>query len=134
MNAANPYESPSAKSESRSWRRIDFFAVGLWVTIPIAILAGRQLLLPVFTEFGVKLPTATQYLLSFSSPILFTIASLVVLLAISTFPPRQHATPIHVACMHFEDARCCGMFAVDSWSFVALVAGSELTSRSIMLG
>ena len=86
MNASNPYESPSTKSESHSWRPIDFFVVGLWLAIPIGVFVGRRLLLPVFTDFDVELPTATQYLLSLYSPILLTIASLVVLLAIFIIP------------------------------------------------
>jgi hypothetical protein len=86
MNASNPYESPSTKSEACSWRRIDFFVIGLWIAIPVGVFFGRQLLLPVFTDFDVELPTATQYLLSFYSPILLTIASLAVLLAIFIIP------------------------------------------------
>ncbi len=86
MNASNPYESPSTTSESRSWRPIDFFVVGLWLAIPIGVFVGRQLLLPVFEDFGVELPTATQYLLHFYSPYLITIASVVVLLAMFIIP------------------------------------------------
>ena len=86
MNASNPYESPSTKSKSSSWRAIDFLVAGLWLAIPIGVFVGRRLLLPVFTEFGVELPTATQYLLRPYSPIPFTIASLVVLLAIFSIP------------------------------------------------
>ncbi len=86
MNASNPYESPSTTSESRSWRPIEFFVVGLWLAIPISVFVGQQLLLPVFEDFGVELPTATQYLLHFYSPYLFTIASVVVLLAMFIVP------------------------------------------------
>ena len=86
MNASNPYESPSTNTESRSWRPIDFVIVGVWLAIPIGVFVGRQPLLHVFTDFGVELPTATQYLLSFFSPILLTIASLVVLLGIFIIP------------------------------------------------
>ena len=86
MNASNPYESPSTTSESHSWRPIDFLVVGLWLAIPIAVFVGRQLLLPVFEDFGVELPTATQYLLHFNSPYLLTIASVVVLLAMFIIP------------------------------------------------
>jgi len=86
MNAANPYESPPTTLESRSRRPIDFFVVGLWLAIPIGVFAGQQLLLPVFEEFGVALPTATQYLLHFNSPYLFAIVSVVVLLTIFIIP------------------------------------------------
>lgn len=86
MNTPTPYEPPATKSESHSWRRIDFFAAGLWITIPIAVFVGRKKLLPVFDDFGVELPISSQYLLSFSSPVLLAIASLIVLLAMFTVP------------------------------------------------
>jgi hypothetical protein len=86
MNAPNPYASSSTKSESSSWRTIDFFAAGLWLAIPIALFIGRRELLPVFEDFGVELPTATQYLLRLYSPIPFAIAALVVFLAILSIP------------------------------------------------
>ncbi|QDT08232.1 hypothetical protein [Planctomycetes bacterium K23_9] len=86
MNAANPYESPSTTSESRSWRPIEFFVVGLWLAIPIGVFAGQQLLLPVFEDFGVELPAATKYLLHFYSPYLVAIVSVVVLLLMFIIP------------------------------------------------
>ena len=86
MNASNPYASPSTTSESRSWRPIDFFAVGLWLAIPTCVFVGRELLLPVFEDFEVELPTATQYLLYFYSAALITLASVVVLLAMFIIP------------------------------------------------
>ena len=86
MNTSNPYEPTSTQIESRSCRPIDFFVVGLWLAIPVGVFVGRQLLLPVFSDFEVELPTATQSLLSFYSPISLTIASLVVLLAILIIP------------------------------------------------
>jgi hypothetical protein len=86
MNASNPYESPSTKSKSSSWRPIDFLVAGLWLAVPIGVFAGRRLLLPVFTDFDVELPTATEYLLRPYSPVPFTIASLVVLLAVLSIP------------------------------------------------
>ena len=52
----------------------------------MSVFVGRQLLLPVFEDFGVELPIATQYLLHFYSPYLITIASLVVLLAMFMTP------------------------------------------------
>jgi len=86
MNAANPYESPSTTLESQSRRPIDFFVVGLWLAIPIGVFAGQQLLLPVFEDFGVALPTVTQYLFHFYSPYLFAIVSAVVLLTMFIIP------------------------------------------------
>jgi hypothetical protein len=85
-NASNPYESPSAESKSRSWRPIDSLAAGLWLAIPIGVFVGRRLLLPVFEDFGVELPTATKSLLRPYSPVPFAIASFVVLLAIFSIP------------------------------------------------
>jgi hypothetical protein len=63
MNASKPHESPSTKSESSSWRPIDFLAAGLWLAIPVGMFIARRQLLPVFEDFGVELPIATQYLL-----------------------------------------------------------------------
>lgn len=86
MNASNPYESPSTTSESPSWRPTDFFGIGLWIAIPIVVFLGRQLLLPVFEEFEVRLPAATQILLHFYAPYLFAMASVAVILTICTMP------------------------------------------------
>ena len=86
MNTANPYESPAPNSESHSWRRIDFFAAGLWIAIPIAVLVGRKLVLPMLDDFGVERPDSSQYVLSFWSPVLLAIPSLIVLLAMFTVP------------------------------------------------
>ena len=88
MKTPNPYESPATQSESqpRSWRWIDFFATGLWIIIPIAVFAGRQLLLPVFDDFDIEVPISSQYLLSFYSPVLLAIASFIVLLGMFTVP------------------------------------------------
>ena len=86
MNATDPYESPSKTSKSPSWRPIDFFVAGLWLAIPISVFVARRTLLPVFEDFGVELPTATQYLLHFYSPYLIAIASAVVLLAMFIIP------------------------------------------------
>ena len=81
MNAAYPYEPPSTSPESRCWRPIGFLVVGLWLAIPIGVFTDRQPTLRVFEEYGVNLPTATQYLLHFYSPYLLAIASIVVILA-----------------------------------------------------
>lgn len=86
MNATNPYESPSTTSDSRSWRPIDFFVVGLWLVIPICVFVGRRLLLPALEDFGVEVPTVTQYLLHYYSPYLIAIVSVVVLLAMYFIP------------------------------------------------
>ena len=86
MNDSNPYEPPSAKSQPSSWTLIDYVVAGIWLAIPIGVFVGRQLLLPVFTDFGVELPTLTQSLLRFYSPFLFAIPSFVVLLAMFNFP------------------------------------------------
>ena len=86
MNAPNPYESPSTKSESSSWRPIDFVAVGVWLAIPIGVFIGRRHLLPMFEDFGVELPTATRYLLSLYSPLPFAIISIVVLVTALNLP------------------------------------------------
>lgn len=76
----------SGCDDSSSWRAIDFLAAGLWLTIPIGLLIGRRQLLPVFEDFGIELPTATQYLLHIYSPIPFAVASLGVFLAILSIP------------------------------------------------
>lgn len=86
MNVANPYESSLTKSDSHSWRLVDFLVAGLWFLIPIGVFVGQQRLLPVFEEFGVELPTATQYLLSFYAPYLIEIISILVLLAMFLIP------------------------------------------------
>lgn len=86
MNTSNPYESPSTKSKPSLWRPIDFVVAGLWLAIPIGVFIGRLQLLPVFEEYGVELPAATQYLLGQYSPFPFAIASLLVLLAILSIP------------------------------------------------
>ena len=86
MNPSNPYKPPPTQSEARTWRPIDFFVVGLWLAIPVGVFAGRQLLLPVFEDFEVRLPIASQYLLSFYSPIPLAILSLVVLLIVFIVP------------------------------------------------
>ena len=86
MNASNPYEPSSTRSEASSWRTIDFFAAGLWLAIPIGLFIARRQLLPVFEDFDVELPAATQYLLRRYSPIPFAIASLAVFLAIFRLP------------------------------------------------
>lgn len=86
MNSPDPYESSADKSKSLSWRTIDFFAAGLWCAIPIVLFVGRQVLLPVFDDFGLELPTGTRYLLSFYSTILSAVGSLIVLFAVFTVP------------------------------------------------
>jgi hypothetical protein len=86
MNSSNPYHPPATRTEARSWRPIDFIVVGLWLAIPVGVVAGRQLLLPVFEDFEVGLPIASQYLLSFYSAFLLAIVSLVVLLAVFAMP------------------------------------------------
>ena len=50
--------------------------------IPIAVFAGRQILLPVFDDFGVELPASTRYLLSPYAPALLLIVYLMVLVLV----------------------------------------------------
>lgn len=86
MDSRNPYKSPAPESELQSWQRIDFFAAGLWIAIPIAVFVGRKFLLPMFDDFGVELSASSQYMLSFWSPVLLAIACLVFMLAMFTGP------------------------------------------------
>ena len=105
MNATNPYDSPSTKSPSTkspssAWRSVDFFVAGLWFAIPVGVFVGRQLLLPVFSDFGVELPAATQYLFALSAPILLTIVSLAVLLTMFSIPNgNQRRLIVWLACI-----------------------------------
>jgi hypothetical protein len=86
MNDSNPYEAPSTNSRSSPWRLIDFLVAGIWLAIPIGVFVGGRLLRPAFDDFGVDLDGAAQYLLRPYSAIPFTIASVVVLLAMFRIP------------------------------------------------
>ena len=86
MNDPNPYESPSAKPDHRSWTLFDYVVAGLWLAIPIAIAFARRPLMLVFEDFGVELPTATRYLLNFNSPLMLAIATVGVLLVMFVVP------------------------------------------------
>ena len=86
MNDSNPYEAPSTNSNSSPWRLIDFLAAGIWLSIPIGVFIGGRLLRPAFDEFGVDPGAAARYLLRPYSAIPFTIASVVVLLALFRIP------------------------------------------------
>ncbi len=86
MNVTNPYEPPSPRSKSGAWRPIDYLTAVCWLALPVGVFLAQQLLLPVYLDFEVQLPTATQHLLHPISPLACTLAAFVVLLAVFSIP------------------------------------------------
>ena len=86
MIASNPYQPPSAESETRSLKPIDLFVVGIWLALPVGVFAGRQVLRPVFEEFELELPMVSLYLLDVYSLFALAIISLAVSVAIFMIP------------------------------------------------
>ena|GEM_PF-5445475 len=52
--------------------------------MPMVVLGGRRLLLPMLDDFDVELPFGSQYVLSVWSPAILALPSLIVLLAMFT--------------------------------------------------
>ena len=86
MNALNPYTPPSTETKSTSWWLIDLLVAGLWLSIPIGVLIGRQKLRLLFEEYGLSLPAATLYLFQPFAPLPFAIAAVAVIVALLSIP------------------------------------------------
>lgn len=54
--------------------------------MPLGVWLGQLFVLPMFEEFGVTLPLATQYLLSFYSPFLLMALAVALLLSMFLMP------------------------------------------------
>ncbi|MCO6042405.1 hypothetical protein NG895_00655 [Aeoliella sp. ICT_H6.2] len=86
MNDSNPYQSPATKPRPRGWFLVDFILAGLWIAIPIGVFAGRQILLPIYLEFGIELPAVTQLLVRLYAPVPLSYLSILVLAGILLIP------------------------------------------------
>lgn len=64
----------------------DLVVAGLWIAIPTGVLLARWLFLPIFSDFGVALPSATEYLLHFNATILAALAAFIVVLFLFITP------------------------------------------------
>lgn len=86
MNASLSNEFSATESQQLSWRLADLFVGALWCSIAIGVFAGRQLLMPIFEDFEVALPTATAYLLSFHAGVSALLVAFAVLLLLYLLP------------------------------------------------
>lgn len=87
MNTTNPYKSPvEKKGETSAWRLFDCVAAAIWLAMPIGVFVGRRALMPVFEEYGLAVPIATQYLLNTYAPVVFALAAASLLLPMALYP------------------------------------------------
>lgn len=79
MTEVNPYESPLSESVDGRMRLHHSLLIALWAALPVVVFVARQVVTPIFDEFGTELPAVTKLVLSFYAPIVLALISIFVI-------------------------------------------------------
>ena len=87
----NPYATPNT-TDVRTAPKLSFailFSGAWWLAVTIGILFGRRVMVPIYADFGVELPTITQFLIHPAAAALAGAATISVLLLAFMLPSNQ---------------------------------------------